>query len=78
MCFISVLVYFDYLKLFRGKDVYWQQTSVNGELKWVYCNTDKCFGNGAYGFEILKVRDDWEDYINDEEGHIRKNFESFS
>jgi hypothetical protein len=76
MCFLSILIYFDYLSKFRGIDVY--VTKESGSNTWTICNDEEaCFGNPNYGFESLKVRSNWVEFTNNREALIKQNFEEF-
>jgi len=75
MCILSILIYFDYLNKFRGKDIY----IIENEGVWEVCNEgdEICFGNGNYGFETLHVRSNWEEFIANPNELFKKNFEDF-
>ena len=59
ICFISVLIWFEYISVFREKDVYWILTT-NFETKEITaspCLGEACYMNGAYDFKMLAVRE---------------------
>jgi len=56
ICFLSVLIWFEYISVFREKDVYWSlsENKINetySELEAAPCYSSKCFMNEAYDFK---------------------------
>lgn len=58
ICTLSVFIWFEYVSVFREKDIYWilNENEETGELEAEPCWEEECFYNDDFDFATLPIR----------------------